>query len=194
MLAAEGPSRIVRELSWLNLKNTELAGMDVVELGARAMVARRLCVLRHAVSAVAPLLARAALRPHLLRRRAHEPAMAGVHERGGGDGTARGGGSEARTREQTARDPTQSAEAQRNPFQEALSAPLRLGQARSTISLMANVGVIGLGAMGAPMARNLLKGGHSVTVFARRAEAMAPLIAAGAAGASSPADSRRAAM
>jgi 2-hydroxy-3-oxopropionate reductase len=53
---------------------------------------------------------------------------------------------------------------------------------------MANVGVIGLGAMGAPMARNLLKGGHSVTVFARRAEAMAPLIAAGAAGASSPAD------
>lgn len=53
---------------------------------------------------------------------------------------------------------------------------------------MANVGVIGLGAMGAPMARNLLKGGHSVAVFARRAEAMAPLIAAGAAGTSSPAD------
>lgn len=53
---------------------------------------------------------------------------------------------------------------------------------------MANVGVIGLGAMGAPMARNLLKGGHNVTVFARRAEAMAPLIAAGASGASSPAE------
>ena len=34
---------------------------------------------------------------------------------------------------------------------------------------MANVGVIGLGAMGAPMARKLLKGGHTVTVFARRA-------------------------
>jgi 2-hydroxy-3-oxopropionate reductase len=53
---------------------------------------------------------------------------------------------------------------------------------------MANVGVIGLGAMGAPMARNLLKGGHRVTVFARRAEAMAPLIQAGADRASSPAD------
>ena len=52
---------------------------------------------------------------------------------------------------------------------------------------MANVGVIGLGAMGAPMARNLLKGGHRVTVFARRAEAMAPLIAAGATAASSSA-------
>ena len=53
---------------------------------------------------------------------------------------------------------------------------------------MANVGVIGLGAMGAPMARNLLKGGHSVTVYARRAEAMAPLIALGAVSASSPAE------
>jgi 2-hydroxy-3-oxopropionate reductase len=53
---------------------------------------------------------------------------------------------------------------------------------------MAHVGVIGLGVMGAPMARNLLKGGHSVTVFARRQESMAPLIRAGAAGAESPAD------
>ena len=53
---------------------------------------------------------------------------------------------------------------------------------------MARVGVIGLGAMGAPMARNLLKGGHSVTVFARRAEAMAPLIDVGARGSASPAD------
>jgi 2-hydroxy-3-oxopropionate reductase len=53
---------------------------------------------------------------------------------------------------------------------------------------MANVGVVGLGAMGTPIARNLLKRGHNVTVFARRAEAMAPLIGAGAAGASSPAE------
>jgi 2-hydroxy-3-oxopropionate reductase len=53
---------------------------------------------------------------------------------------------------------------------------------------MANVGVIGLGAMGTPIARNLLKGGHRVTVFARRAEAMAPLVAAGAVAASSSAD------
>lgn len=52
---------------------------------------------------------------------------------------------------------------------------------------MAKVGVIGLGAMGAPMARNLLKGGHTVTVFARRAEAMAPLISAGALAGESPA-------
>ena len=53
---------------------------------------------------------------------------------------------------------------------------------------MAQVGVIGLGAMGAPMARNLLKRGHSVTVFARRAEAMAPLVEAGARASRSPAD------
>ncbi len=50
---------------------------------------------------------------------------------------------------------------------------------------MPHVGVIGLGAMGAPMARNRLKAGHSVTVFARRAEAMAPLVAAGAVPAAS---------
>jgi 2-hydroxy-3-oxopropionate reductase len=53
---------------------------------------------------------------------------------------------------------------------------------------MADVGVIGLGAMGTPMARNLLKGGHRVTVFARRAETMAPLVAAGATAAASPAE------
>jgi len=53
---------------------------------------------------------------------------------------------------------------------------------------MARVAVIGLGAMGAPIARNLLKGGHSVTVFARREEAMAPLVSAGATAATSPAD------
>ncbi len=38
------------------------------------------------------------------------------------------------------------------------------------------------------MARNLLKRGHTVTVFARRAEVMAPLITAGAIGAASAAD------
>ncbi len=50
------------------------------------------------------------------------------------------------------------------------------------------VGVIGLGVMGTPMAHNLLKGGHEVTVFARRAEAMAPLAAAGARASASPAE------
>jgi len=53
---------------------------------------------------------------------------------------------------------------------------------------MSNVGVIGLGAMGAPIARNLLKAGHSVTVHARRPEAMAPLVSLGARGAASPAE------
>ncbi|HUP39493.1 MAG TPA: NAD(P)-dependent oxidoreductase, partial [Vicinamibacterales bacterium] len=52
---------------------------------------------------------------------------------------------------------------------------------------MANVGVIGLGAMGIPIAKNLIKGGHCVSVFARRTEAMAPLVAMGAMAAASPA-------
>ena len=50
-----------------------------------------------------------------------------------------------------------------------------------------HLGFIGLGAMGAPMARNLLKHGHQVTVFARRREAMEPLVADGARRATSPA-------
>lgn len=49
------------------------------------------------------------------------------------------------------------------------------------------VGFIGLGIMGRPMALNLLQGGHDVTVWARRKESMAPLLAAGAQGAESPA-------
>ena len=57
-----------------------------------------------------------------------------------------------------------------------------------TSTVMSKVGIIGLGAMGAPMARRLLLAGHAVTVFARRAEAMAPLISAGAAGAATPAE------
>ena len=50
------------------------------------------------------------------------------------------------------------------------------------------VGFIGLGIMGRPMALNVLKSGHAVTVWARRAESMQPLLDAGAAGASSPAE------
>jgi 2-hydroxy-3-oxopropionate reductase len=50
------------------------------------------------------------------------------------------------------------------------------------------IGFIGLGTMGTPMARNLLKAGHTVTVWARRPEALAPLVAAGATVGDSPAD------
>jgi 3-hydroxyisobutyrate dehydrogenase-like beta-hydroxyacid dehydrogenase len=53
---------------------------------------------------------------------------------------------------------------------------------------MERLGFIGLGAMGAPMARNLIDAGYRVTVYARRREAMAPLLAAGAMPASSPAE------
>ncbi|WP_301100903.1 NAD(P)-dependent oxidoreductase [Propionivibrio sp.] len=50
------------------------------------------------------------------------------------------------------------------------------------------IGFIGLGLMGRPMALNLLKGGHELSVWARRAESMQPLLAAGASSAASPAD------
>jgi 2-hydroxy-3-oxopropionate reductase len=41
-------------------------------------------------------------------------------------------------------------------------------------------GFIGLGLMGRPMALNLIKAGHEVSVWTRRSESMAPLVAAGA--------------
>lgn len=54
------------------------------------------------------------------------------------------------------------------------------------------LGFIGLGAMGRPMALNLIKSGHAMTVYARRAEAAAPLLAAGAIAAESAAAVARA--
>jgi len=51
-----------------------------------------------------------------------------------------------------------------------------------------DVGVIGLGAMGAGMAANLLKAGHRVTVWNRSPDAVATLTAQGAIAALSPGD------
>jgi len=48
------------------------------------------------------------------------------------------------------------------------------------------VGVVGTGIMGAPMARNLLRAGHAVTVHNRSPARMAPLVQAGATAAASP--------
>ncbi|MCE2514761.1 MAG: NAD(P)-dependent oxidoreductase [Acidobacteria bacterium] len=49
------------------------------------------------------------------------------------------------------------------------------------------VGFIGLGVMGRPMALNLLRGRHEVTVYARRAASAAPLVERGAVTAETPA-------
>jgi 3-hydroxyisobutyrate dehydrogenase len=50
-----------------------------------------------------------------------------------------------------------------------------------------NIAVIGMGTMGAPMARNLLKAGHSVVVHNRTREREEPLVADGASRAETPA-------
>ncbi len=50
------------------------------------------------------------------------------------------------------------------------------------------VGFIGPGIMGAPMAKNLIKAGHAVNVYARRADAAKPLVDAGASFCASPAE------
>ncbi len=48
------------------------------------------------------------------------------------------------------------------------------------------IGFIGMGIMGVPMARNLLKAGHALTVYNRSTEKCAPVAAAGAVVAASP--------
>jgi 3-hydroxyisobutyrate dehydrogenase/2-hydroxy-3-oxopropionate reductase len=50
------------------------------------------------------------------------------------------------------------------------------------------VGFIGLGRMGTPMCRNLLRSGFPLTVFNRTAERAAPLVKEGARGAATPAE------
>jgi 2-hydroxy-3-oxopropionate reductase len=53
------------------------------------------------------------------------------------------------------------------------------------------VGFVGLGIMGRPQALNLIKGGHRLSVYARRAESMQPLADAGAVTCATPADVAR---
>lgn len=50
------------------------------------------------------------------------------------------------------------------------------------------VGFIGLGVMGRPMAQNLMRAGHPLHVFARRAASIAPLVEQGALACASPAE------
>ena len=54
-----------------------------------------------------------------------------------------------------------------------------------------DIGFVGLGIMGRPLALNLIKGGHTVTVWARRPESMEPLLSAGAKAAASPAEAAK---
>ena len=51
-----------------------------------------------------------------------------------------------------------------------------------------DIGFIGLGNMGGPMARRLIEAGHKLVVYDTRNDAVAPLVALGAQVASSPAD------
>jgi 3-hydroxyisobutyrate dehydrogenase-like beta-hydroxyacid dehydrogenase len=51
-----------------------------------------------------------------------------------------------------------------------------------------NIGFIGPGIMGRPMALNLMKGGYKLWAYARRPETLQPLIAAGATACATPAE------
>ena len=56
---------------------------------------------------------------------------------------------------------------------------------------MAEIGFIGLGNMGGPMARNLLKAGHSLKVYDLVPSLLARMTEAGAVAAASPLDAAR---
>ena len=56
---------------------------------------------------------------------------------------------------------------------------------------MKNVGFIGLGVMGRPMALHLIKGGYRLRVYGRRKETMIPLVEAGATACGSPEEAAR---
>lgn len=53
------------------------------------------------------------------------------------------------------------------------------------------IGFVGLGNMGRAMVDHLMAGGHALRVYARRAEAMQPFVARGAAACGSPAEVAR---
>jgi 2-hydroxy-3-oxopropionate reductase len=59
------------------------------------------------------------------------------------------------------------------------------------VRTVSTVAFIGLGNMGRPMAGHLLEAGHTLRVYARRAEAMQPLAARGALACASPAEAAR---
>jgi 3-hydroxyisobutyrate dehydrogenase-like beta-hydroxyacid dehydrogenase len=61
------------------------------------------------------------------------------------------------------------------------------------VKIMAEIAFLGLGNMGTPMAERLLQAGHDVTVWNRTAERAAPLAAAGAVVAASPAEAAKSA-
>jgi 3-hydroxyisobutyrate dehydrogenase-like beta-hydroxyacid dehydrogenase len=56
---------------------------------------------------------------------------------------------------------------------------------------LSKVAFIGLGAMGSAMTRHLMRAGHALSVYARRAEVMQPFAAEGARACASPADAAR---
>jgi 3-hydroxyisobutyrate dehydrogenase len=62
---------------------------------------------------------------------------------------------------------------------------------RNSVDGMEKIAFLGLGSMGAPMARRLLGAGHPLTVWNRTAAKADPLVAEGAVLAASPADAAR---
>ena len=96
MTTKDGTAGLVDSLDWLGAKERAVGGVAPDGLGGRSLGARRLRVLRSLVRSRAPCLARPSLRPAVLRRRAHQRPLAGIHERRDRNRPPRGGGNRRR--------------------------------------------------------------------------------------------------
>ena len=92
LTAKDGVAGLARSLDWLGSSNATLLASHHTVVGSRPVGARRLRVLRLVVRSRAAPLARAAGRTPVLRRRAHQHQVAGLHERRGRKRPPRGGG------------------------------------------------------------------------------------------------------
>ena len=90
MTAKVGPRGLVESLDWLGAQRERSRGVAADRLGTGSVCARRLRVLRSVIRSGAAGVAGAAVRAIVLRRRAHEPQVAGLHERRDRKRTARG--------------------------------------------------------------------------------------------------------
>ena len=94
IVAKDGPAGLIRVARVPRVEAGGAGRVAAGRLGARSVGARRLRLFDPSYDPVAARLAGASVRPHLLRRRAHQHPLAGLHER--------------RDRERTARPPPKS--------------------------------------------------------------------------------------
>ena len=115
IVAKNGPRGLVDALDWLGATRRRARRVASDRLGAGSVRARRLRVLRSGVRSGAARVARAAVRAAVLRRRAHQHQVAGLHERRGRKRPPRGRRSGRRSHRRRSRRPDRRTRRRRAP-------------------------------------------------------------------------------